>query len=79
MKGYVIATIDIMNDRVSVYASNSIEKDELKEIRSMFESNRQNTIPQLFEEMSKFGYNIESVNFKNYGDVFIFSRAIDEI
>lgn len=78
MKGYVFATIDAMNDRVSVSVSNSIEKDEFEEIKLIFESNK-HLFPQLFEEMSKLGYNIESVNFKNIGSVLIFSRAIDEI
>lgn len=78
MKGYVLATIDNMNDGVSISASNSIEEDEIKEIKSIFNSYRR-SLPQLFEEMSKLWYNIESVDFKNYGIILILSRAIDEI
>ncbi len=79
MKGYVLATIDTTNNGMStISASNSIEEDEREEIKSIFNSNGR-SLPQLFEEMSKLGYNIESVYFKNYGIVLILSRAIDEI
>lgn len=79
MKGYVLATIDTTNNGMpTISASNSIEEDEREEIKSIFNSNRF-SLPQLFEEMSKLGYNIESVYFKNYGIILILSRAIDEI
>jgi len=78
MRGYVLATINTMNDGVSISASNSIEEDERKEIKSIFDRNKR-SLHQLFEEMSKLGYNIESIDFKNYGILLILSRAIDEI
>ena len=79
MKGYVLATIDTTNNGMStISASNSIEEDEREEIRSIFNRNGR-SLPQLFEEMSTLGYNIESVHFKNYGIILILSRAIDEI
>lgn len=78
MKGYILAQIDTTNNVVSISASKSIEDDERKEIKSIFDSYSR-CLPQLFEEMSTLGYNIESVHFKNYGIILILSRAIDEI
>lgn len=79
MKGYILAQIDTTNNGMStISASKSIEDDERKEIKSIFDSYSR-CLPQLFEEMSTLGYNIESVDFKNYGIVLILSRAIDEI